>query len=217
VKITTNRRLLLGLPILLLACVPFALGQAQEQTQNAPGTSKDPNAPATVTLQPGTTISVRIADVVDSSHNHTGDLLTGIVDPSVLIDNHVVIPRGTEAHVRLMEDKKGGHIHGKAEVRLELVGLVMNKEKLDVDTDEHTKKQGALSAKLKGTGRASASAGASAATSPTPEGGVVGPIIAVFRAAKIVMPAGTRVDFKLTDPFTFDEPIDPTAADSSRP
>jgi hypothetical protein len=109
--------------------------------------------------------------------------------------------------MRLSEDKKGGRLHGKAAVSLELVAPVMNKEKLDVDTDEYGKKQGALSAKLEGASKASASSGASAATSPTPEGGVVGPVIAVFRAAKVEMPAGTRVPFTLTAPFTFSGPV----------
>lgn len=213
-----KHRGLLGLQLLILICTPFLFAKAQGAPATpAPSENSPQGASGQITLQPGTTISVRIADAVDSNHNHTGDLLTGIVDPSVLIDDHVVIPRGTEAHLRMMEDKKGGHFHGKAEVRLELVGLVLNKEKLDVDTDEQAKKQGALSAKLKGTGKASAGAGASAATSPTPEGGVVGPIIAVFRGPKIVMPSGTRVAFKLTDPFTFDGPAGPPAtADSSR-
>jgi hypothetical protein len=70
---------------------------------------------------------------VNSNHNHTGDLITGIVDPSVFIADRVVIPRGTEAHVRLVLNRKGGRLHGKADVRLELVSLVLNKEKLDAD------------------------------------------------------------------------------------
>ncbi len=163
-------------------------------------------------MQTGTTISVRIADEVNSNHNHSGDLLTGIVDPSVFVDDHVVIPRGTEAHVRLVEDRKGHPLHGKAEVRLELIGLVLHQDRLDVDSDEHVKKQSALDAKLKGTGKASAAGGTSAATSATPEGGAVGPILAVFRPAKIDMPAGTRIAFKLTNAFTFDQPDEPPAA-----
>jgi hypothetical protein len=61
---------------------------------------------------------------VNSSHDKAGDLFTGTVDPSLLVNAHVVIPRGTEAHIRMVEDKKGGHLHGKAKVRLELVSLI---------------------------------------------------------------------------------------------
>ncbi len=68
----------------------------------------------TVTLPSGYVIPVRLADEVNSSHDKAGDLFTGAVDPSVLVNDHVVIPRGTEAHIRMVEDKKGGHLHGKA-------------------------------------------------------------------------------------------------------
>jgi hypothetical protein len=178
-------------------------------SQEQPRQNEHPAALSQVTLPIGTTISIRIADEVNSNHNHSGDLITGTVDPSVFIADHVVIPRGTEAHVRLTENRKGGRLHGKADVRLELVGLVMNQEKVDVDSDEYRKKQGALGAKVKGMAAPTASAGASAATSPTPGAGAVAPIIAVFRAAKIEVHAGTRIPFKLESAFTFDAPVEP--------
>jgi hypothetical protein len=207
------------LTILPFVFVPLLFGrQGQPEGEvgriTAPGQARpseraDGSVP--ITLPVGTTISVRIADVVNSNDNHTGDLITGIVDPSVFIADHVVIPRGTEAHVRLVLNRKGGHLHGKADIRLELVSLVLNKEKLDVDSDEYRKKQGALDSKLKGVGKASAGAGASAVTSPNPAGSAVGPIIAIFRAAKVELPAGTRITFTLESPFSFDGPVEESA------
>ena len=177
--------------------------------QARPSERADGSVP--ITLPVGTKISVRIADTVNSNHNHAGDLVTGIVDPSVFIANRVVIARGTEAHVRLVLNRKGGRLHGKADVRLELVNLVLNKEKLDVDSNEYRKKQSALDAKLKGTGEASAEGGTSAATSANPAGGAVGPIIAIFRAAKVELQAGTRITFTLESPFSFDRPVEESA------
>jgi len=55
---------------------------------------------------------MRLADEVNSSHDKVGDLFTGTVDPSVLVNDHVVIPRGTEAHTRMVEEKKGGRFQG---------------------------------------------------------------------------------------------------------
>ena len=49
-----------------------------------------------------------MADAVNSNHDKTGTMFTGTVDPSVLIHDTVVIPRGTEAHVRMVEAKKAG-------------------------------------------------------------------------------------------------------------
>src|SRR5215469_18512083 len=63
-----------------------------------------------ITLPPGFTIPVRITDEINSKHAHTGEMYSGSVDPSVLVNDVVVIPRGTEAHVRLVDLNKGGHV-----------------------------------------------------------------------------------------------------------
>jgi hypothetical protein len=158
-----------------------------------------------VTLPPDTIISVRIADEINSSKNHTGDIFTGIVDPSVLIHNQVVIPRGTEAHVRMAEDKKGGHIHGKAQVRLELVSLVVNGRRLGVESDPEVRGQGAAAAKAKAEAKSGEHLG-SASSVAGPAGSAAGPVIAVFSAAKVEMKANSRVEFILAEPFTFARP-----------
>jgi hypothetical protein len=158
-----------------------------------------------VTLPPDTIISVRIADEINSGKNHTGDIFTGIVDPSVLIHDQAVIPRGTEAHVRMAEDKKGGHIHGKAEVRLELVSLVVNGRRLGVESDQEVRGQGAAAAKAKAEAKSGEHLG-SASSVAGPAGSVAGPVIAVFSAAKVEIKANSRVEFILAEPFTFARP-----------
>jgi hypothetical protein len=158
-----------------------------------------------VTLPPDTIISVRIADEINSNKNHTGDIFTGIVDPSVLVHNQVVIPRGTEAHVRMAEDKKGGHIHGKAQVRLELVSLVVNGRRLRVESDPEVRGQGAGAAKAKAEAKSGEHLG-SAATVAGPAGSAAGPVIAAFSAPKVEMKANSRVEFILAEPFTFARP-----------
>lgn len=166
-----------------------------------------------VTLPPDSIISVRIADEINSNKNHTGDIFTGIVDPSVLIHDQVVIPRGTEAHVRMAEDKKGGHIHGKAQVRLELVSLVVNGRRLEVESDPETRDQGAAAAKAKAEAKSGEHLG-SAASVAGPAGSAAGPVIAVFSAAKVEMKANSRVEFILAEPFTF---VRPPVADATQP
>jgi hypothetical protein len=179
------------------------MGQVRTRESKQADSSDEPER---VTLPAGTVIEVRIADEVNSSHNHSGDLITGIVDPSVLVNNHVVIPRGTEAHVRMAEDKKGGHLHGKAEVKLELVSLVMNGQRLEVESGAYKKKEGALSAKAHAETKPSAGMAANAAVAANPADAVADEVIGVFRAAKVDLKAGSRIPFTLTSPFTFDEP-----------
>src|SRR5215469_10231888 len=146
-----------------------------------------------ITLPSSSVIHIRLADEVNSSHDKAGALYTGTVDPSVLIHDHVVIPRGTEAHIRLVEVKKGGHLHGKAKVRLELVSLIMNGERLGVETNQPSKKEGAAHAKASAEAR-KAPDGASASTTGNPAA-LAGPVIAALSAAKVDVKPGSRIEF----------------------
>ena len=159
----------------------------------------------TIRLPEGTVVPIRMADDVNSNHDKPGTMFTGTVDPSVLINNTVVIPRGTEAHIRMVEAKKGGHIKGKAKVRLELTSLIINGQRLGVDTDAPSKNKGAAGAKSSAVAKSGAKS--SGAVSNGGVGyGVAGPVIAAFSAAKVEVKAGSRVDFTLESPFTFEKP-----------
>jgi hypothetical protein len=158
-----------------------------------------------VTLPAGTVISVRLADTVNSNKSHTGEQFSGTVDPSVMVGDRVVIPRGTEAHIHMAEDKKGGRVHGHAEVQLELTSMIINGRKIEAESNAYDKKKGVLASKVKGEAKAGADAGGDTAASGVPSH-VADPVIAAFRAAKVVKPAGSKIDFTLTAPFTFEKP-----------
>ena len=186
----------------LFGLIVFSAPVFAQNSQTAPPAAQ----PQRFTLPSGFVINVRVADAVDSNHNHTGDLLTGTVDPSVLYQDQVIIPRGTEAHIRLVEDKKGGHIAGKAEVRLELVALVINGQQLGVESSTYKKKQGEIAGKAKAAGAPAANAGTDAAFAAGPTGAAAGPVIAIFSAPKVQLKPNSRISFTLTEPFTFDRP-----------
>jgi hypothetical protein len=171
-------------------------------------TANSPEDSDTVTLPAGYVIPVRLTDEVNSSHDKAGDLFTGTVDPSVLVHDHVVIPRGTEAHIRMVEAKKGGHVHGKAKVRLELVSLIMNGERLGVDTNVPKKEKGSGSAKVSAEAKKGPQGAGVIAGNP---GAVAGPVIAAFAAAKVEVKPGSRIEFTLESPFTFEPPLPDSA------
>jgi len=186
---------------------------AGQNADPAPGNSDQPRSDAagsptagSVTLPAGSTISVRIADEIRSNHDHPGDMFVGSVDPSVMVDNHVVIPRGTEAHVQLVDDKKGGHFHGKAEVELQLETLVLNGEGAHVDADTVDKKKGVLSSKATAEIKPGAAGAAEVAANVNPVGAVALGGIAAFKSAKVDIKKGTRIPFTLSGPFTFNPP-----------
>lgn len=179
--------------------------EADDRARSGERRSDAPREGDLITLPADSLISVRIADAIDSNHNHDGDMFTGIVDPSVMVHDNVVIPRGTEAHVRLADRKKGGHVHGKTEISLELISLVVNGRKLEVQSDVQSKDKGVLAAKGKAE-KDSATHLGSAAGPGGPAGAAAGPVLAIFSAPKVEVKANTRVDFVLAEPLTFEKP-----------
>jgi hypothetical protein len=191
-----------------IALVPLAavisLGlQAEKSGSQDPHHSVDERL---ITLPSGSVIPVRLADEVNSSHDKAGELYSGTVDPSVLIQDHVVIPRGTEAHIRAVEIKKGGHLHGKAKVRLELVSLIINGKRLGIETNQPSKKEGTAHAKASAEAKKSPEGAGVMVGNP---GAVAGPVIAAFSAAKVDVKPGSRIEFTLEAPFTFQRPLEP--------
>src|SRR5215470_12129714 len=165
-----------------------------------------------ITLPEGFTIPVRVTDEINSKHAHTGDMYSGSVDPSVLVNDAVVIPRGTEAHIRMNDLKKGGHVHGNAKVSLELVSLIINGRRLEVESNELTKKKSAASTKAEAVAKKAPSSADTVAGAPA---GAALPVIAAFSAAKVQVKPGSRVEFRLEAPFTFRKP--PVTAGSYQP
>ena len=176
----------------------------REPMREVVGSEENPSEQIEViTLPEGYTIPVRITDEINSKHAQTGEMYTGSVDPSVLVNDVVVIPRGTEAHIRLNDLKKGGHVHGDAKVSLELVSLIINGRRLEVESNELTKKKGAASAKAEAVTKKAPSSAETVAGEPA---GAALPVIAAFTAAKVQVKPGSRVEFKLETPFTFRKP-----------
>jgi hypothetical protein len=202
----TSNFLALALAPLWLLAVHQVSGQNTLHPQAGQDQPSSSDAPDTITLPEGTVISVRIADKVNSSHNQAGDIFVGTVDPSVLVGSHVVIPRGTEAHLRMVEDKKGGRLHGNAEVEVELISLIIDGRKIDADSDVVKKKKGALSTKATAEIKPGAVGAAEVAVSVNPIGAVALGGIAVLKAAKVEMKPGSRIAFTLASPLTLDSP-----------
>jgi hypothetical protein len=195
--------------VLIAGCGGGSRHTAQERPMRAPirevvGSDTNPTEQMEViTLPEGFTIPVRITDEINSKHAHAGEMYSGSVDPSVLVNDVVVIPRGTEAHIRMNHLKKGGHVHGNAKASLELVSLIVNGRRLEVESYELTRKKGAAETKGEAVVKRAPSGADSMAGQPV---AAALPVIAAFSAAKVQVKPGSRVEFRLESPFTFRKP-----------
>jgi hypothetical protein len=123
----------------------------------APTTPAAPPAPTPVTIDPGTVLSVRMIDSINSERNHQGDMFHGTLDSPVMVGETVVIPEGADVTGRVVEVKDAGHFAGKPELALELTNLSVNGRKYTIRTDQYHevgKSRGSSTAKTVGTGAA---------------------------------------------------------------
>src|SRR6266851_2916619 len=106
-----------------------------------------------VELPAGTNITIRMIDAVDSETNRIGQTFRANIDEPVVVGSQVVIPRGADAVVKLVDSKESGKIAGRTELGLDLMSVRVGGKMADISTQEVTKasgSRGARSAKVIG-------------------------------------------------------------------
>lgn len=178
------------------------------QTQRA---YEQPNPGAIgVTLPAGTSIVVRMIDHVDSQQDRTGQTFRASVDEPVMFNGQVLIPRGSDAVVKLVASTQSGKFAGKTSLTLALQQVSINGRMVDTYTESVTKASssrgkrtgetvgggaalGAIIGGLAGGGRGAAIGAAS--------GGAIGAgAEAVTAGQRVKVPAETRLTFTLQSP-----------------
>lgn len=168
--------------------------------------------PVHVTIPAGSTITVRMIDGIDSSRNRPGEEFAASVDAPVVVEDHIVIRKGADARVRLVQARSAGHMTGQSELQVELVGLAIGGQTLAVESAA-VQKTGASRGKrtAETIGGGAALGGLIGAIAGKGKGAAIGAAIgagagtAVQGATKgqqIQIPAETKLDFTLRAPIT---------------
>ena len=110
-----------------------------------------------VTIDNGTSISVRLADTIDSNKNKPGDTFRATIDSPVYSGDEIAIPSGATVVGRVVEVKDSGRFTGTPQLALELTTLSINNRQYPIRTNQFTKQggsQGSRTAKTVGGGAA---------------------------------------------------------------
>lgn len=103
---------------------PAGVAQQAAPEQGQPPQPVPPaNLPATLTLKPGTFITVRVNDTLSSNHSHPGDAFTATLLKPVVVDGIVVAEEGQTLAGRVVSVEKGGHFGGVSKLGIELTDL----------------------------------------------------------------------------------------------
>jgi hypothetical protein len=141
-----------------------------------------PAGPLNIQLPAGTNFVVRMIDGVDSERNRVGQTFQASLDEPVIMDGNTVIERGTDAVVKLVDDKQSGKLAGRTVLTLDLVSLKINGRMVDINT------QSVQQASESRTGRTGKVVGGTAAL-----GAVIGAIAGGGKGAAVGAASGAAV------------------------
>jgi hypothetical protein len=102
-----------------------APAQAPPQSQYPPQAPTPPTryVPTTITLPPGTWVTVRLNEPLSSDKNQTGDAFTGTLLEPIIANGLLIARRGETVTGMVTEAQKAGRVAGVSHLKLELTGI----------------------------------------------------------------------------------------------
>jgi hypothetical protein len=201
-----------------LAVAPAPVVQAPPAAQPSvpPPSPPPPPKPVLVTIPAGTVITVRTVDSIDSSVNHPGEEFAATVEAPVVEGSQVVIPRYSDARIRLVNAQTSGRIKGQSDLEVSLVSLAVGGKNYPVDSGIYQQQgasRGKRSAKVIGGGAglgaligAIAGGGKGAAIGAAIGAGGGTAVQAATKGQQVKIPSETKLDFTLRSPVTVSLP-----------
>jgi hypothetical protein len=101
-------------------------------------------------LPSGSQISVRLIESIDSDRNREGDEFRASLEDPITLGNDVVVPKGADARVKLVNEQESGKLTGKAGLTVQLVSITVDGKNIPMytsDVSEYSGSRGARTAK----------------------------------------------------------------------
>jgi hypothetical protein len=175
-----------------------------------------PPAFRNITLNPGTTLPIRITQTLDSATTQQGETFTGTVASDIVSDGLVVIRTGTPVTGRVIAVQEAAHYKGSSLLTIELTSINRRGEKVTVNTDPYSvqgKGRGKNTAEKVGGGAAVGAilggilgGGKGAAIGAAAGGGVGAGANTITRGEQVQIPSETLIRFNLTNTLSLRVP-----------
>ena len=146
-------------------------------------------------------------DGVDSERNTVGQTFAASLDEPVRVNGEIVIPRGADVMVKLVDDRQSGKLTGKTTLTLDLMSVKVHGRMVDVNTEtvtEESSSRGARTAKVAGgtailgTIIGAAAGGGKGAAIGLGSGAAVGAAAEIVtKGQRVRVPSETRLTFSL--------------------
>jgi hypothetical protein len=175
-----------------------------------------PPQPRSVTIASGTLVTVRLGETISTERSRQGDSFIATLDGPLVVDGLVIAEKGARANGRLVDVVEAGRVKGLAHLSLELASLMLSDgQKVELRTARF-EKEGPSSktedAQKVGIGAvigaaigAIAGGGKGAAIGAAGGGAAGGGVVAATRGKPAVLPAETKISFRVEQPVTITE------------
>ncbi len=152
-----------------------------------------------VTVNAGTRVMIRTENNLDTGSTKSGERFTSALEADLVVDGIVVAPKGATVYGKVIESVKAKRIRGKAKLMVELTDIMIMGQ-LQPIVSEQLGYEGDRSGTVKKVG---AGAAIGALAGDAGKGAAVGGALAVLtKGNQIQIPAGTLLEFRLSQPLT---------------
>jgi hypothetical protein len=181
-----------------------------------PEPKPEPPQPRSVTIASGTLLTVRLGQTISTERTRQGDSFSATLDQALVVDGLVIAEKGARANGRVVDTVEAGRVKGLAHLSLELTSLMTSDgQKIELRTARFEKEgpsSKTLDAQKVGIGAAIGAAigaiaggGTGAAIGAASGGAAGGGVVAATRGKPAVLPAETRISFRVDQPVTIVE------------
>jgi outer membrane biosynthesis protein TonB len=176
----------------------------------APPPPPPPPQPITVVIPEGSIVTIRTIDAIDSASSSTGQTFRASLDAPVVVNDRVVLPRGLNVKLKLVDASSAGSFKGRSELTVSLESVTYQGKTYSLqtsDVQQQGSSRGKRSAAVIGGGAALgaligglAGGGKGAAIGAGVGAGGGTAVQAATKGQQVKIPSETRLDFTLHAP-----------------
>lgn len=213
---------------------PAAAPAPQPAPTPAPPPPPPPPQPITVTIPEGSIVRIQTIDAIDSANSSTGQVFRASLDAPVVVDDSVILPKGLDVKLKLVQASSAGKFSGRSELTVSLDSVTYQGKTYTLstsDVQQQGSSRGKRSAAVIGGGAALgaligglAGGGKGAAIGAGVGAGGGTAAQAITKGQQVRIPSETRLDFTIHNPVDVTylppkKPAQPTAqgADQAPP
>jgi hypothetical protein len=151
-------------------------------------------------------------DNIDSTQNHAGDEFAASLEAPVVIGDRAIIPRNSDARVRLVQATTAGHMSGRSELKVELVSVTAGGQTYQLQTGYYDQAGASRTTRTAETvGGGAVLGGLIGAIAGRGKGAAIGSVIgagtgtaveAGTHGQQVKIPSETKLNFTLKSPVT---------------